>query len=385
MKPLEQNVKIKFWERWNWVNTSFLTLTPVIAALGSGYAVWQGGLSWPTILLFFIMLLATGLSITAGYHRLFAHKSYEASWPVRLFCLLFGAGSFQNSALNWCSDHRHHHQYADTDKDPYSIKKGFWHAHVLWVCRKSRPHDFSNVPDLKADPLVRFQHRHIFKLGAVFGIFLPALIALSWGDFLGGLFFAGFARVVVNHHLTFCINSFCHMLGQKPYSATDSACDNWILSIFTYGEGYHNYHHAFPMDYRNGVRFYQWDPTKWSIWVLSKLGLARRLRRTPEKNAVLSRIRLEKNRFLERLAEQKREKVSEMQAAMQAAAERWEQSCLRFYDLKQEYQRARKAKGDEWRGRLENLKTEMRQAHDNMTQAAQAWWHLRKGLSPLRS
>lgn len=379
MKEL-QNPKVPFLQRWNLLNTLFLTLTPVAAVLGSIFAIRQGGLPWQTVILFFIFLLATGLSITAGYHRLFAHKSYEAAWPVKLFCLLFGAGSFQNSAIHWCSDHRYHHKFSDTDKDPYSIKKGFWHAHVLWVCLKHAPHDFSNVPDLKADALLRFQEKHIFKLGAAFGIFLPALIALAWGDFWGGFFFAGFARVVVNHHLTFCINSFCHMLGTKPYSAKDSACDNWILSLFTYGEGYHNYHHAFPADYRNGVRFYQWDPTKWTIWILAKLKLAHHLKRTPEKNAVLSRIRLEKNRFLETLAQQGRDKMAEMQAAMQATSERWEQACSRFYDLKMEYQRARKAKSDAMRERLGNLKAEMRLAQSNMQQAAQAWWNLQRGL-----
>lgn len=368
-------------ERLDWHNTLFLGLSPAIALIGCSYVISQEFLRWQTVVLFFALLLMTGLAITAGYHRLFAHKSYEASWPVRLFCLLFGAASFQNSALNWCSDHRRHHRYSDTDKDPYSIKKGFWHAHILWVCYKTPPRDFGNVMDLNADALVRFQHRHIFKLGALFGIILPALVAISWGDFFGGLFLAGFARVVVNHHLTFLINSLCHMVGTKPYSAADSARDNWVMSIFTYGEGYHNYHHAFPADYRNGARFYQWDPTKWSIWALSKLGLARRLKRTPEKNAVLSRIRREKNRFLETLSRQGRDKIGEMQAAMQTAFESWERSCARFYDLKAEYRSARQAKSDALRERLETLRQEMSRAHENMQRASRAWWDLQKGLA----
>ena len=225
-----------------------------------------------------------GIGVTAGYHRLWAHKTYEAHWTVRLFLLVFGTMALQNSAFIWCSGHRKHHlNVDDVDEDPYSARRGFWFSHIGWMLREypsGRP-DFSNIPDLKRDPMLAFQHRHYLPLLLLANVGLPLLAGLIFRDILGMMLLAGFARLVWSHHVTFFINSLAHMWGARPYTEENSARDNPVLAVFTYGEGYHNFHHIFAHDYRNGVRWWQWDPTKWLIGALSYVGLTRRLKRTP--------------------------------------------------------------------------------------------------------
>ncbi len=231
-----------------------------------------------------LFLAANGFSITAGYHRLWAHRAYSAHWSVRLFYMLFGAMALQNSALIWCSGHRVHHNHVDdVDIDPYSAKRGFWFSHIGWMLRDypSGKPCLDNVRDLQRDPLLAFQHKHylLVALATNFGFTLLAgwLIGDVWGTF----WIAGVLRLVLNHHFTFFINSLAHMWGKQPYTDTNTARDNPILALLTYGEGYHNFHHIFAHDYRNGVRWWQWDPTKWLIASLSAVGLARNLKRVP--------------------------------------------------------------------------------------------------------
>jgi len=229
-------------------------------------------------------LVANGMSITGGYHRLWAHRAYDANVVVKVFYLIFGTMALQNSALAWCSGHRRHHLYVDDEeRDPYSARRGFWFSHIGWMLRDypSGVEDFSNIPDLRRDRLLDFQHRHYPLLTTVtnFGIPLGAgwLVGDVWGTFL----LAGVLRLVLSHHFTFFINSLAHMWGSRPYTDENSARDNPLLAFVTHGEGYHNFHHSFAHDYRNGVRWWQWDPTKWLIASLACLGLARRLKRTP--------------------------------------------------------------------------------------------------------
>lgn len=277
----------------DWVNFAFIAGTPLVAVLGLIFCLNQGVAS-ATWILTLVMTIMTGLGVTAGYHRLFSHRSYQAAWPVKLLFLILGAASFQNSALKWSADHRDHHQFVDTDRDPYNIKKGFWYAHVLWVILKNPlKRDFSNAKDLESDPLVRFQHRYYLIFAIVFSFLVPMGIAALWGDPWGGFFIAGFLRVVFNHHMAFCINSVCHYVGNQPYSNKDTSRDSWFVSLFTYGEGFHNFHHTFPVDYRNGVKSYHWDPSKWLIWSLQFLGLTWNLKRVPKETRSASLIRMD--------------------------------------------------------------------------------------------
>ena len=239
-----------------------------------------------------MLLVATGFSITLGYHRLFSHATFRARLPVRLFILIFGAAAFENSVLMWASDHRRHHKHVDHDGDPYDISKGFFHTHIGWLLFKLWPQPpFDNVADLKKDPLVMWQYRHIHSLAVLMSFVLPTLLGALWDGWigaLGGFLIGGVAKVVVLQHGTFLINSACYTIGRQPYSTRCSARDSFLMALFTFGEGYHNYHHEFQHDYRNGVKPWQWDPTKWLIWSFSKIGLTSGLRRARSELVFLS-------------------------------------------------------------------------------------------------
>lgn len=267
-------------KRLNLVNTAFLAVAHLLAAAGLVYLIVSFN-PW-TLALALVYGALCGLAITGGYHRLFSHPTYKANALLRAVYLFFGAASVQNSALKWSADHRRHHARTDTDEDPYNIQRGFWWAHIGWVLFDEGESDLSVVKDLQQDPLVRFQDRHYVLLAILSGAVLPTLLGALWGDWLGGLLVAGFLRLVVEWHSTFSVNSFTHMFGSRPYCKKGSARDSWIVALITFGEGYHNYHHRFPIDYRNGVRWFQFDPTKWFVWLMSKLGVTRDLRRTPE-------------------------------------------------------------------------------------------------------
>jgi stearoyl-CoA desaturase (delta-9 desaturase) len=269
--------------RINWVTSSFLIGTVVLTLTAVPLYLWRFGIDWFQVALFVAMFCATGFSISLGYHRLFSHIAFQASLPVRLFTLIFGAGAFENSVLMWSSEHRRHHKHVDHDDDPYDISKGFFYAHIGWLLFKLSPQPpFDNVPDLKRDRLVMWQHRYIHLLAVLVSFALPAFAGWLWNGgvgALGGFLIAGVARVTVLQHCTFLINSACHTLGRQPYSDRCSARDSHLLALFTFGEGYHNYHHEFQHDYRNGVKPWEFDPTKWIIWTLSKMGLTANLRR----------------------------------------------------------------------------------------------------------
>ena len=230
-------------------------------------------------------LYLNGLSITGGYHRLWAHRSYEAHPALKWFYAFWGAGALQNSILIWASDHRRHHRHVDdNDADPYSAGKGLWFSPMGWMLRDydTNEQDFSNAPDLLKDPVVAWQDKHYVALTTFMNLGLPILLGIWHGDIIGTVLLVGLLRLVVNHHFTFFINSLAHFWGKRPYTESNSARDNGFLAFLTYGEGYHNYHHIFQSDYRNGIRWYQWDPTKWLIAGCSKVGLASKLNRVPD-------------------------------------------------------------------------------------------------------
>lgn len=237
---------------------------------------------WLWALLF---LYLNGLGITGGYHRLWAHKAYSAHWTVRLWFALWGGGALQNSVLVWASDHRRHHRHVDVnERDPYSANKGLWFSHMGWMLREyaTNQEDFSNAQDLQRDPIVMWQYKHYVAITTLMNLGLPALLGLALGDVIGTVILVGLFRLVLNHHVTFFINSLAHFWGTRPYTEENTARDNGFLAFLTYGEGYHNFHHIFQTDYRNGIRWYHWDPTKWMIAGLGKLGLAKDLQKVPD-------------------------------------------------------------------------------------------------------
>ncbi|MGI9114762.1 MAG: acyl-CoA desaturase [Chthoniobacterales bacterium] len=283
-------------ERVNWETSSFLIGTVVLTLTAVPLYLWHFGIDWFQIALFFALLFATGFSITLGYHRLFSHLAFRARWPIKLFVLIFGSGAFENSVLMWASEHRRHHKHVDHEDDPYDITKGFFHAHIGWLLFKLLPQPpFDNVADLKKDRLIMWQHRYVHFLAVLVSFVFPAALGAWWNGWagaLGAFLLAGVARVVVLQHCTFFINSACHTIGRQPYSTRCSARDSFLMALFTFGEGYHNYHHEFQHDYRNGVKPAQWDPTKWLIWLLSKLRLTSDLRRVPRQTIELAEQRV---------------------------------------------------------------------------------------------
>ena len=265
-----------------WTNVAFLMLTPLAAAVVVPWYVATHGLSWVEVAACLGLWVAIGLGVTAGYHRLFTHRAWDAPIPVRAALAVLGAAALENSVIAWAAAHRYHHRNVDTDDDPYNPQKGFFYSHMGWILIEGPKHDdLDNVPDLWKDPVCRWQHQHYLAIAVMTNLLITAGLALATGRILGMVVFALLLRIVLTHHLTFLINSAAHMWGRQPWSSGHSARDNWFLSFLTFGEGYHNYHHTFQSDYRNGALWYNWDPTKWLIWTLSRIGLAHRLRRHP--------------------------------------------------------------------------------------------------------
>ncbi|WP_410211884.1 acyl-CoA desaturase [Aquirhabdus sp.] len=268
----------------NWPGALVLLLTPIAALILVPTYLWSHHVGMATWVVFALFLAWNGLGITAGYHRLWAHRTYEATWIVRFFLMIGGTMAIQNSVLFWASGHRTHHQHVDhVDRDPYSAKRGFWYSHIGWMLRNypSGEANYKNAPDLLNDRMVMFQHNYYIPLVLLTNIALPALVGWAIGDVWGVLMLGGLLRLVISHHVTFFINSLAHMFGSQPYTDENTARDNPWLAFVTWGEGYHNFHHIFQYDYRNGVKWWQFDPTKWLILGLSKIKLTYNLKRIP--------------------------------------------------------------------------------------------------------
>ncbi len=268
-------------KKYNWWMISALTLIPMVGIFGSILHSYYFGVVWQEIFILIIGWWLSGIGITFGYHRLFAHRSFQAHKLVQFIAIILGSSALQNSVLKWSSDHRIHHKKLDSKDDPYSIKKGFWYAHIGWIVQKKDP-IIKGVNDLKNNRLVMWQHEYYYLISIFVSFIIPALIGLSYNRPIGGLLWGGFLRITLIHHTTFFINSLCHYVGNKPYDSNISARDCWWVAYLTFGEGYHNYHHKFQWDYRNGVNWYSFDPGKWIIQTLSWFGLTKKIKKVSE-------------------------------------------------------------------------------------------------------
>ncbi len=320
----------------NWPAFLMFSLTALLAVtLVPWFGVTHGftGMAWIS---FAVFLSANELAITCGYHRLFAHSAYQAHPALKIVYLLFGAMALQNSVLVWSAGHRVHHRYIDDPmRDPYCARRGFWFSHIGWMLRNypSGEPDLSVVRDLQRDPLVMWQHRYYVPIAVSMNVGLPLLVGWLSGDIVGTFLLAGVLRLVVSHHLTFFINSAAHMFGSQPYTAENTARDNAIVAVLTFGEGYHNFHHLFENDYRNGVRWWQWDPSKWFIKAMSWCGLAKNLKSVPWFRIQRARLAAQFKRAERDLAAHAgiaqmaplKQRVSEEYAAFQAAVTSWYQ------------------------------------------------------------
>jgi stearoyl-CoA desaturase (delta-9 desaturase) len=354
-----ENNKWQHNPKWNgefkWLNAAFLVATPALTFSLIPWYIWQHGFAAWDFAIFFVMMTASGLSVTAGYHRLFSHQTYEASWPVRLFFLVFGAGAFQNSAYKWSSDHRYHHRFVDKEGDPYSITKGFFHAHIGWIFYGDpAERSYENAKDLAADPLVRWQERYYLPLSVATGFLLPTFLGWCVGRPFAGFLWGGLFRVIFVHHGTFFINSVAHMVGSRPYSSKNSARDNWWLAFFTNGEGFHNFHHAFANDYRNGLRWYHWDPSKWLILALNGLGLSRNLQRTPDAHILRARLEAAHDQFRSGWNQEMPQQLEAMKQALELKLQELQAKIREFQTWKDKSDGTRwcKVRARYWRRRL---------------------------------
>ena len=310
-----------------------LTLVPWYGIVhGYGHIAWV----W-----FVVLLSANELAITCGYHRLFAHSTYQANPFLRMVYLLFGAMALQNSALIWSAGHRAHHRYIDDrDRDPYCARRGFWFSHIGWMLRNypSGEPDLAAVRDLQADPLVMWQNRHYLAIAVGMNVGVPLLAGWACGDIAGVFLLGGLLRLVVSHHLTFLINSAAHIFGSQPYTSQNTARDNAVIAVLTFGEGYHNFHHLFANDYRNGVRWWQWDPSKWFIRAMSWCGLARNLKSVPWFRIQRAQLVAQFHRAEQELTAhaglpqlaQLKARIAEEYAAFQSAVASWNQLRSQF-------------------------------------------------------
>lgn len=344
----------------DWSMVFFLGVIPLIGIIALVWLLAHGQVTWGHVIFAIAFAALCNFGITGGYHRLFAHKSYEAHPLVEIFYLIIGGAAWQGSALKWASDHRRHHTFEDTDNDPYAIAKGFWHAHVGWLLDKRYVDLPIKAADLEKKPWVKLQNKYYLVLAIGVGFGVPTIVGYFMGSALAGFVVGGLLRAVVNQHSGFIINSFCHMFGRQTYSKDITARDSFILAVLTHGEGYHNYHHKFQFDYRNGVRWYHWDPTKWAIWSLSFVGLAKKLRRIPA--AEILKAKLQAEEFSMKARGASHEMVESMQKRVLQAQARWRELVEEYNRKKQEMAEASHHKMDELRAEIAKARLEFNYA-----------------------
>lgn len=326
-----------------WHNVLFMTLNPLAALILTPIYFAHHPLTWGLVIFLAITYTISNMAITSGYHRYFSHRTYNLPlWMENLYVIV-AAGSFQGSILQWCSDHRRHHREVDGNDDPYSRSKGFWFSHLTWMFRKD-PHPESRIypKDLAKNPLIVWQHKYYALIATFVGFIVPGLIGWACGfGFWGGVIIGGSLRITLSQQSTFLINSAAHTFGKRPYTDTNSARDNHFLSFLTFGEGYHNFHHFFQADYRNGIRWYQWDPTKWWIQSLAAVGIATKLKKARKEEIFKARINMEGRELLSKGApidrvEQMKQKLLGAQAKMRELREEIQQAKKSFRQKRQE-------------------------------------------------
>jgi stearoyl-CoA desaturase (delta-9 desaturase) len=267
------------------------TILPMLALAAAVPMVWGWGLSWVDVGLFAAFYLTSALGVTVGYHRYFTHRAFTANRALRNGLAIAGSMSLQGDVITWVADHRRHHVFTDQEGDPHSpwlygtgvagLARGFMHAHIGWLYNRDRTNAARFAPDLLADPDINRVSRQ-FPMWTVISLGMPALlgglITMSWWGALTAFFWAGLVRVALLHHVTWSINSICHMIGNRPFSAIGKATNFWPLAILSMGESWHNLHHADPTCARHGVKPGQLDISARVIWVFERLGWATKVR-----------------------------------------------------------------------------------------------------------
>ena len=269
--------------------TGLLTVVPFVLLGLAAWQVWNKALHWHDLLIFAMVYIPTGLGITVGFHRLFTHRSFKTyAWVRGVFAAL-GSAAIEGPVISWVADHRKHHAFSDEEGDPHSphvghghglvgALKGFFHAHLGWLfIHTQRGNKQRFAPDLLEDPVVRFVDR-TFLLWVAIGLAIPFGLGVAIGGTivagLTGLLWGGAVRIFVLHHVTYSINSLCHMFGRRPFDTGDESRNLGWVALLSFGEGWHNNHHAFPTSAVHGLRRLQLDPSAALIWGLERFGLA---------------------------------------------------------------------------------------------------------------
>jgi len=268
--------------------TGTITAIPFAALIVVGWQLWNEALHWGDLVVFAICYVLTGLGVTVGFHRHFTHRAFKAKPWLRGTLAIMGSAAIEGPVIAWVADHRKHHAFADVEGDPHSphvdhghglkgALRGLLHAHVGWLfIHTHRGNKQRYAPDLIADPLIRWIDR-TFVLWVGVGLLVPFglgyLIGGTWQTALTGLLWGGAVRMLVVHHVTYSINSLCHFFGRQAFDTGDESRNLAWLAPFTFGEAWHNNHHAFPTSYEHGMRRSQIDPSRWVILGLEKMGL----------------------------------------------------------------------------------------------------------------
>lgn len=331
-----------------------------------------------------VLCCLSGLGITAGSHRLFSHSTYKASKLAESVLLFCGTLAAQGSAIRWSYDHRLHHSHVDKEDDPYSVKKGFWHAHILWLFKKEKPMTKPTiVADLLRNKLLVFQDKHYMVLVVSANVLTTYVTFLITGDFFGAFILSYILRQFITHHSTWFINSAAHYWGHQNYSTEHSAMDNYILCFLTFGEGYHNYHHTFANDYRNGIKWYHFDPTKWLIWTLSKLGLASNLRRSKESRILKLMIKEHKEALIKKLKRSIIEKREEAEQTVHQVCDSLIQKISNLQDLVKKHKKASKD-ALTLPESLQNLSREIKELKKSLRKDWKNWKRFTKNIMKMK-
>jgi stearoyl-CoA desaturase (Delta-9 desaturase) len=294
--PLRADVSNAISMRLRLLNLAGVIL-PLVGFVAVVVFLWGRGFHWVDGSLLMGMYVLTAVGITVGYHRLFTHRAFETNRVVQFVLAVLGSMAVEGPLLKWVAIHRRHHQHSDTHEDPHTpheqgdgllgILRGLWHAHVGWFFQPDPPNLPRYVKDLHQNGVLRTASR-LFPLWVTLGLLIPAalggLLTGTWMGVLTGLLWGGLARIFLVHHVTWSINSICHVWGSQPFRTGDQSRNNFVFGALGFGEGWHNNHHAFPTSARFGLRWWQIDLGYWFICVLALLGLASGVRRPAEQN-----------------------------------------------------------------------------------------------------
>ena len=287
-KPTPEDVEPVANETLHRTLTGLITAIPFLALFFVAWQTWESALNWSDLVVFGIVYVLCGLGVTVGFHRHLTHRAFATSRPVRVTLAILGSAAIEGPVISWVADHRKHHAFADQEGDPHSphvghsgglrgALRGLLHAHVGWLfIHTDRAAKTRYAPDLLADPAIRFVDRTFF-LWVVLGLALP--FGLGW--LIGGSLFAAFTgllwggavRMLVLHHVTYSINSLCHFFGRRRFPTDDESRNLLWLALPSFGEAWHNNHHAFPTSAEHGLRRWELDPSAWVIRLLERLGL----------------------------------------------------------------------------------------------------------------